>query len=80
MGKRRQLRQPKPDPFSDLYPNVAEWVKHDWIEIGHDDMNRPFIRVMDIGGEIWNGDDFDSVHEALLAAETAIAAWLAEHG
>jgi hypothetical protein len=33
------------------YPHLTEWVKmHGWIEIGHDDFSRSFVRALDIGG------------------------------
>jgi hypothetical protein len=42
--------------FEEKYPLVFEWVKHfGWIEIGHDDYSRSFVRVLDIGGMIWEG-------------------------
>jgi hypothetical protein len=69
-----------PDPFAALYPNVAQWVQDGWIELGRDDMRRSFIRVLDIGGLVWEGDDFPTVHAALQAADRAVAEWLAENG
>ncbi len=40
-----------------------------------------FIRVMDIGGMVWEGKaSYPSVHAALLAADEAIAKWDEENG
>lgn len=67
-------------PTELTYPRVAAWTKKQgWIEIGRDDFNRSFIRVLDIGGMIWEGDAaYPSFDAALQAAEAAIEAWLGE--
>jgi hypothetical protein len=73
----------KPDvTFQSLYPAVAEWTKGwGWIEMGQDDFSRSFIRVLDIGGMIWEGKyKYGSVDEALKAAEKAIEKWHEENG
>ncbi len=76
MAKRK-----KPDPFAAVYPNVAAWVQDGWVEIGRDDYSRSFVRVLDIGGMVWEGKvSYPTVHDALLAADDAIAAWLEENG
>jgi hypothetical protein len=80
MAKRKSA-DPAPDPFADFYPNVAAWVQDGWVEIGRDDYSRSFVRVLDIGGMIWEGDSkYATVHEALLALDAAIADWLEENG
>jgi len=49
--------------------------------MGRDDCNRAFIRVLDIGGMIWEGEEeYETVDEALAEAEPAITAWLEENG
>jgi hypothetical protein len=77
--KKPPASQP-PDPFAALYPNLALWVRDGWIEVGRDDMRRSFIRVLDVGGMVWEGDDFLTIHAALQAADGAAAAWLAGNG
>src|SRR5262249_40740773 len=78
---RKKTSTPRPrDPFADLYPNIARWVQDGWIELGRDDMRRSFIRVLDIGGLIWDGDDFPTVDAALQAADKAVGTWFAENG
>jgi hypothetical protein len=69
------------DPFAALYPNVAAWVQDGWIEIGRDDFSSSFVRVLDIGGLVWEGEaSYPTVHAALMALDAAIASWLAENG
>lgn len=52
-----------------------------WIEIGRDEYSRSFVRVLDIGGLIWEGEEeYETVDEALPAAEAGISAWLEENG
>lgn len=69
------------ESFEERYPNVAGWVKEGWIEIGSDDYSRSFIKVLDIGGMIWEGKhEYETVDEALAEAEAAIAACLEENG
>ena len=80
MAKRKKPGS-SPDPFAALYPNVAAWVQDGWVEIGRDDCNMSFVRVLDIGGLVWEGEDsYPTVHDALLAADAAIADWLEENG
>jgi len=69
-------------PFTDAYPNIAAWVTSgdSWIEIGQNDYCRSLIRVLDIGGMVWEGEeDYATVDEALEAAEAAIANWFDEN-
>ncbi|MBA3388596.1 MAG: hypothetical protein H0U02_04410 [Rubrobacter sp.] len=70
-----------PEPFEKQYPNLAGWVRDGWIEIGRDDYSRSFIRVLDIGGMIWEGkQEYETINEALAETEAAITAWLEENG
>jgi hypothetical protein len=44
-------------------------------------MSRSFVRVLDIGGTIWEGKrSYPTVHAALTAADAAIAKWVKESG
>ena len=65
------------ESFEERYPNIATWVQDGWIELGRDDYSRSFVRVLDIGGMVWEGEER---YEALAEAEAAIAAWLEENG
>jgi hypothetical protein len=61
-----------------IYPHIATWVHDGWIEIGYSDYLHSYIRVLDQGGMVWEGDEtYGSVEQALAAADTAIAAWYA---
>ena len=45
-------------PFEQIYPHVSDWVKsYEWIEIGYDDYSHTFVRALDIGGMIWEGEE-----------------------
>ncbi len=72
---------PAIDPFEERYPHIASWVQDGWIEIGHDDCGRPFLRAMDIGGVVWEGNEqYSSMDQALRALDEGIVEWLAENG
>ena len=52
-----------------------------WIEIGRDDYSDSFIRVLDIGGMVWEGErSYSSLDAALADAEEAAKAWFEENG
>jgi hypothetical protein len=71
---------PAGDSFEARYPHIASWVQDGWIEIGHDDCGRPFLRAMDIGGVVWEGDEkYPSLDHALQALDNGIAEWLEEN-
>jgi hypothetical protein len=56
------------------YPTIARWVmEYGWIEIGHDDMNRSFVRALDEGGVVWEGqEDYASLDDALRDLEAGL--------
>ena len=68
----------RPSPFEQAYPQIARWVRSQgWIEIGQDDWSRSFVRALDVGGLVWEGDTvYHSVDEALDALETGLATWM----
>ena len=61
--------------LDNTYPHLAAWVYgRGWIEIGQDDYSRSFIRVVDIGGMVWEGKTrYPSLGAARRAADTALA-------
>ncbi len=63
--------------FEETYPHIAWWVKNQgWIEMGWDDYSRSFLRALDPGGMIWEGDaTYETVDEALQALEEELAEW-----
>jgi hypothetical protein len=61
--------------FDELCPNIAWWTQDGgWIELGRDDCRRSLIRVLDIGGMLWEGKErYDAVATALGEAKRFIA-------
>ena len=61
---------------------LASWILSGdgWIELGQDDFSRSLVRILDTGGLIWESDaHYDTVAEALAAAERALAQWIEEN-
>ena len=68
--------------FDQQYPHLASWILGGdaWIELGQDDFSRSLVRILDIGGLIWESDQrFETVDRALEAAERALAEWIEEN-
>ncbi len=66
--------------FEEAYPNIAAWTQDGWIEIGRDDFSQSFVRVLDIGGMIWEGkESYETVDDALAEADATIAKWFDEN-
>lgn len=68
--------------FDDLYPHLASWILSGdgWIELGQDDFSRSTVRILDIGGLIWESDqNYETVVGALDDAERAMAKWVEEN-
>ena len=61
-------------------PTIARWVMESgWIEIGHDDMSRSFVRALDEGGIVWEGQaDYATLDDALQDLEAGLAVWIRE--
>lgn len=68
--------------FDELYPNIARWAQGGgWIELGRDDCRRSIIRVLDIGGMLWEGrEQCDTVGAAMNEAEAFMAQWRKDNG
>lgn len=67
------------DAFAAAYPNVARWVLEEggWIELGPDEFSSSFIRALNAGGLIWEGDDeYRTLDAAFADADAGIAEWL----
>ena len=62
------------------YPTIARWVmEYGWIEMGHDDMSRSFVRTLDEGGLVWEGqEDYPALDAALQDLEAGLVAWMRE--
>ncbi len=69
--------------FGSLYPNIAWWTQsgRGWVELGRDEYRSSTVRVLDIGGLLWEGDDeYDSAGEAMAEADSFIRQWRIENG
>ncbi len=67
--------------IEERYPHLAAWVQDGWVEIGRDDFSRSFVRALDVGGMVWEGEvEYRSLDEALQALDDGIAAWVRENG
>jgi len=59
-----------------VYANIAFWVKGGWIEIGQNEYSQSFVRALDEGGLVWEGEaEYSSFHQAFQALDAGIAAW-----
>jgi len=56
------------------YPHVAAWIDGGgWIELGQTEYSRSFIRILDIGGMVWEGATrYRSLDALLRDAEEAL--------
>ena len=71
------------EPFDDRYPNIAWWTEsgRGWIEVGQDEYRSSMVRVLDIGGMLWEGDNsYETVGEAMAEADQFIEQWRIENG
>ncbi len=63
-----------------IYPTIARWVQaYGWIAIGQHDLSRSFVRALDAGGMVWEGQAYYvTLDDALHALEAGLAAWMRE--
>lgn len=73
---------PKTSGFDAQYPSISDWVTGGgWIEIGPDGGMMSFVRALDDGGMIWEGEDtYPTLDAALQALEAGIEEYLDENG
>jgi hypothetical protein len=66
----------------EVYPHLARWVDaYGWVEIGHDEFSRSFVRAFDAGGTIWEGaTSYPSLAAALAALDAGVGQWLHDEG
>lgn len=68
--------------FDQRYPNLTAWILGGdaWIELGQNDFSDSLVRILDIGGMIWESDErYETVDQALAVAEAALAEWVEEN-
>jgi len=63
--------------IEDSYPNITRWVRDfGWIEIGQNDFSQSMVRVLDIGGMVWESESlYATLDTSLQDAEEAVAEW-----
>jgi hypothetical protein len=67
--------------FDEKYPYIAAWVQDGTIEIGYNDYDDVFLRVIDAGGVVWESNrTYASLDDAFNEMNTAIETWCAENG
>ena len=67
--------------FDEKYPYIAAWVQDGTIEIGNNDYDDVFLRVIDAGGVVWESNKtYSSLDEAFHEMNTGIETWCAENG
>ncbi len=75
--KTAKAQQSTHDSFSEHYPNIADWIKDGWIEIGRNGYSTSIIRVLDEGGLVWEGGTRHRTMDKILQeAEDAIGDWI----
>jgi hypothetical protein len=65
--------------FDDQYPQLTASILGGdaWIELGQDESSGSTVRVLDIGGMIWESEKaYATVAEALADAEAALQKWV----
>ena len=57
------------------FPRVSTWILGSgWIEFGPDSFSHSAIRIVDLGGMVWESiEEYGSLDEVLQAAEHALA-------
>jgi len=60
--------------FERTYPSITRWATaYGWVEIGPTEMSASFVRALDIGGMVWEGEaTYASVDAVLHALEAAL--------
>jgi hypothetical protein len=67
--------------FNEIYPYIAAWVQDGTIEIGYNDYDDVFLRVIDAGGVVWESNKtYASLDDAFNEMNTAIENWCTENG
>lgn len=78
----KKTEDKNPALADERFPNIAAWVhSYGWIEIGQDDYSRSFLRALDAGGMVWEGEaEYASLDLALCALEKALGKSIEQDG
>ena len=69
------------ESFDDKYPFIAAWVQDGTVEIGYNDYDDVFLRVIDPGGVVWESNKiYTNLDEAFSDMNDAIEQWCNENG
>jgi hypothetical protein len=68
--------------LADVSPTIARWASgYGWVEIGIDGLDRPFVRALDEGGTVWEGEGrYGTLDEALGDLEEGLARFMEKQG
>jgi len=62
------------------FPNLARWVQgYGWVEIGEQERFGFVARVLDAGGLVFEDNRCNTLAEAMMSMEVALADWFKEH-
>lgn len=71
-----QPKQPLSRVLDQQFPHLSAWIQAGecWVEFGTNDYSRSLIRILDIGGMLWESDqEYETLDALLQAAEDALA-------
>jgi hypothetical protein len=67
--------------FEGTYPNITRWLTHGWIEIGEVEYSESFIRALDEGGMVWEGEEsYQTIDQALQDLEAGLEEIIKDFG
>lgn len=69
---------PSGDYFATSYPNITTFIREyeGWIEIGWNEYGQSFIRAVNGGGLVWEGElHYATMDDALQALEAGVTTW-----
>ena len=74
--------EPNPPSLGQVYPAIARWASgYGWVEFGIEGPDRPFVRALDEGGMVWEGEGkYETLDKALRAMEAGLTEFMREQG
>jgi hypothetical protein len=67
--------------FNDKYPYIVSWVRDGLVEIGYNEYDDAFLRVIDAGGVVWDSNKtYSNLDDAFEEMNRAIETWCTENG